>query len=84
MMDNKDVTLSIPASLLKEAEELEINLEETLISSLNRQIILKRETEKLKQGYIEMGEINLGLAELSLEAENEALAKAEHYLTECE
>ena len=84
MMDNKEVTLTLPASLLKEAEELEINLEEVLISSLNRQIILKRETEKLKQGYIEMGEINLGLAELSLEAENEALAEAEQYLTECE
>ena len=41
-------------------------------------------TENLKQGYTEMGEINLGLAELSLEAENEALLKTEHYLTECE
>ena len=31
-----------------------------------------------------MGEINLGLAELGLEAENEALRETEHYLTECE
>lgn len=84
MKDEKIITVSVPENLMKEADELGINIANVTVSALERQIKLIKETEALKKGYEEMGEINLGLAELSLEAENEALLKAEHYLTECE
>ena len=42
-------------------------------------------TEKLlKNGYKEMGSINLSLAEMCFEAESEALRLCEEKLTECE
>ena len=84
MKDGKNSTVSVPENLIEEAEKLGINIAEVTVSAIKRQIKLINETEELKKGYEEMGEINLGLAELSLEAENEALLKAEHYLTECE
>ena len=84
MKDSDKITISVPEDIINEAKELNINIADVALSALKRQIKLAKETENLKQGYIEMGEINLGLAELSLEAENEALLNAEHYLTECE
>ncbi len=84
MKDEKNITVSVSDNLMKEADELGINIADITVSALKRQIKLIKETEDLKKGYEEMGEINLGLAELSLEAENEALLKTEHYLTECE
>ena len=84
MKDRKNITISVPEDLVKQAEKLGINIAEVSVSALKRQINFIKETENLKKGYEEMGEINLGLAELSLEAENEALLKTEHYLTECE
>ena len=84
MKDRKNITISVPEDLVKQAEKLGINIAEVSVSALKRQINFIKETENLKKGYKEMGEINLGLAELSLEAENEALLKTEHYLTECE
>lgn len=76
--------IEIPEGLKKEAEEYGIDIEKTAILAIKRQISREKEAENLKKGYIEMGEINLGLAELGLEAENEALRETEHYLTECE
>ncbi len=84
MKDNEKITISVPRNIIEESNKLGINITEIALSALKRQIKLIKETENLKQGYTEMGEINLGLAELSLEAENEALLKTEHYLTECE
>ena len=84
MKDSDKITISVPEDIINEAKELNINIADVALSALKRQVKLVKETENLKQGYIEMGEINLGLAELSLEAENEALLNAEHYLTECE
>lgn len=76
--------ISLPEELRREAERYGIDVSKVASMAIERQIRLKKETENLKKGYIEMGEINLGLAELSLEAENEALKETEHYLTECE
>lgn len=84
MKDIKNITVSVPEDLANEADKLGINVADVTVSALKRHIRLIKETENLKAGYEEMGEINLGLAELSLEAENEALLKTEHYLTECE
>lgn len=48
----------------------------------NPEIILTE--RKLKKGYKEMGSINLSLAEMCFEAENEAFRLCEEKLTECE
>ena len=40
--------------------------------------------QKLKKGYDEMAFLNLSLAEMSLESDNDALWKCEEKLTECE
>ena len=54
-----------------------------VISRLENPGIIR--TEKiLKKGYIEMGSINLSLAEMCFEAEGEALRLCEEKLTECE
>lgn len=39
---------------------------------------------KLKQGYKEMASLNLTLAEMCFEADNEVLSDCEEKLTECE
>lgn len=44
----------------------------------------KESEEQLKRGYEELGEINLGLAEMCLEADNQAWRLAELNLTESE
>ncbi|MGN0149818.1 MAG: hypothetical protein ACI4C7_06170 [Clostridia bacterium] len=45
----------------------------------------KAELERqLKEGYEEMAEINLKLAQMCLEADNECLSQCEEKLTECE
>lgn len=41
-------------------------------------------SEKLKKGYIEMSEINLEEANISVESDNDALQSYEAQLTECE
>ena len=54
-----------------------------VISRLKNPEIIQ--TEKLlKNGYKEMGSINLSLAEMCFEAESEALRLCEEKLTECE
>ena len=54
-----------------------------VISRLKNPEIIR--TEKLlKNGYIEMGSINLSLAEMCFEAESESLRLCEEKLTECE
>ena len=54
-----------------------------MISRLENPEIIR--TEKiLKNGYKEMGSINLSLAEMCFEAESESLRLYEEKLTECE
>lgn len=44
----------------------------------------KRLEEELKRGYQEMAELNLELAELCFDADQEAYSQYEEKLTECE
>ncbi len=43
-----------------------------------------KRNESLKQGYKEMASLNLSLAQMCLEADNDALSVCEEKLTECE
>lgn len=49
-----------------------------------RKYTLHKRNKTLEQGYREMGCINLSLAEMCVEADNEALSECEEKLTECE
>jgi len=82
--ENENITVSVPEEVIRELKERNIDINELVSSALERRIRLEYSEEELKKGYEEMGEINLGLAESSLEAENEALEKGESYLTESE
>ena len=44
----------------------------------------EKRKESLKQGYKEMASLNLTLAQVYFEADNEALSVCEEKLTECE
>ena len=46
--------------------------------------IKKSDKNKLEKGYKEMADINLELAQMCLEADNESLSLCEEKLTECE
>lgn len=78
------VSVEIPKSLYNEVVKRNIDIAGTLNHALQKSIKLKFDEDDLKKGYEEMSEINLGLAEMCLEAENEALETGERYLTECE
>ena len=84
MKENENITVSVPEEVIRELKERNIDINELVSSALERRVRLEYSEEELKKGYEEMGEINLGLAESSLEAENEALEKGESYLTESE
>ena len=78
------VSVEIPKSLYNEVKKRNIDIARTLNQALQKSIKIKSDEDDLKKGYEEMSEINLGLAEMCLEAENEALEIGERYLTECE
>ncbi len=50
------------------------------IKNIDKEALIK----KLEKGYKEMSEINLELAQMCLEADNESLSLCEEKLTECE
>ena len=84
MKPTESVTVEIPIALYNELIEKNIDINEVIISALKKSIKIKFDEEQLKKGYEEMSEINLGLAKMCLEADNEALEEGERYLTECE
>ena len=49
-----------------------------------RKADLEKLREQLKNGYKEMADINLELAQMCLGADNESLSHCEEKLTECE
>lgn len=84
MKPTKTVTVDIPLELYNKLKEEGIDIAKVVNSALQKSIKVKISEEQLKKGYEEMSEINLGLAKMCLEADNEALSIGESYLTECE
>lgn len=80
----KTVTVEIPLSLYDEAMKKSIDINKVVNAALQKSIKMNFSEAELKKGYEEMSEINLGLAKMCLEADNEALEQGERYLTECE
>ena len=84
MKENENIIVSVPGKIMRELRNRNIDVAELVSSAIKRRLNSEYSVEELIKGYEEMGEINLGLAESSLEAENEALNTGESYLTERE
>jgi hypothetical protein len=80
----KTISIEIDELLYEKVIEKNIDVKKIVNDALVRAVKSTFSEEELKKGYEEMSEINLGLAKMCLEAENEALEKGELYLTECE
>ena len=84
MEATKTISIEIAEPLYEKVKEKNIDVEKIVTDALTRAVKSTFSEEELKKGYEEMSEINLGLAKMCLEAENEALERGELYLTECE
>ena len=91
MAELKKILISVPDYLLKEVDSI-VSVEKTNRSKLVREAMKLYITERrkigmrdrMKKGYQEMAEINIKLAELCLDADNEQNEKYEEQLGELE
>ena len=87
----KKVLITVPDTLLDEIDAL-AGSEKTSRSELVREAMKKyigekkkaATTEQMKKGYQEMAELNLSIAAMCFEAEEEAFSAYEEKLAECE
>lgn len=91
MAESRKIIISLPTSLLKEVDTIasleKMNRSEFVRQAMKLYIREKKRLEKIesmKKGYREMAEINLKLAEMCIEADNEIQKKYEDRLAECE
>ena len=91
MAKTKRITVSLPDSLLEEVDFIvsmeKKNRNEFVKEAMKLYIREKRKVEvskKLKDGYLEMSQINLSLAEVGFEQDMKELNVYESKLTGCE
>ncbi len=91
MARNKKILISLPDSLLDEADSMatrqNVNRSEFIREAMKLYIREKKKTEiaeRLKKGYEEMGQMNLEYSEFCLQAETSELQLYEDKLAECE
>ncbi|NPV45056.1 Antitoxin EndoAI [Koleobacter methoxysyntrophicus] len=91
MAETKKIMITLPDSLLEEVDiiaSMEKKNRSQFIREAMRLYIREREKrqirENMKKGYMEMAKINLMLAEMALEAENDSLKVYETRLAERE
>lgn len=87
----KKILISLPDNLLKEVDNIvsveRINRSEFVRRAMKQYILEKRKMamrENMKKGYMEMAEINIKLAEMCFDADNELYHKYEERLGELE
>ncbi len=87
MSQKKKVFLSLSDGewdcLSKTAERRSESVDEVVSEAVKKQIAADR-AKALKNGYEEMAQINLSLAEACLTSDEQALSEYEEKLTECE
>ncbi|MCX7841740.1 MAG: ribbon-helix-helix protein, CopG family [Clostridia bacterium] len=91
MAELRKILISLPDNLLKEVDSI-VSVEKTNRSEFVREAMKlyireRRKIEmrdKMKKGYQEMAEINIKLAELFFEADNDQQSKYEERLGELE
>jgi len=91
MVQNKKILLSLSDTLLEDidalASEQGISRSDFIRTAAAEYVKKEKQhrlREALKQGYQEMGEINLSLAEMCCGADTEAWEASEEKLSECE
>lgn len=91
MAESRRIIVSLPTSLLKEADTIasleKMNRSEFVTQAMKLYIREKKRMDKIesmKKGYREMAEINKKLAEMCIEADNQIQKKYEDRLAECE
>ena len=79
MSQLKKVLITVPDTLLEQVDRI--------VDSEKRYIAEKKKLslrEQMKKGYQEMAELNLSIAAMCFDAENEQFSKYEEKLAECE
>ena len=91
MTQNKKILFALPDALLDDVDALaqmqnvsRSDLIRTAVAEYVKKEKQHRLREALKQGYQEMGQINLSLAEMGCTADTQALNACEEKLSECE
>lgn len=91
MAESKRIIISLPNSLLQEVDDIvsmeERNRSEFIREAMKLYIRERRKIqirETMKNGYREMGAMNLALSEIGLDLDVNALTKYEANLAECE
>lgn len=87
----KKVLITVPDTLLEQVDALvgleKTNRSEFVREAMRRYIEEKKKTaikEQMKKGYQEMAELNLSIAAMYFDAENEQFSAYEEKLAECE
>ena len=86
----KKILLSLPDPLLKQLDAVakKKGVSRSRFLRDAAEDLVKKETKRtqqeLKQGYTEMGKLNLKLAEICFDADQETLDRYEEKLAECE
>ncbi len=86
----KKILFSLPDPLLKKLDAIakKKGVSRTRVLRDAAEDLVKKEERKLRQelktGYTEMGKLNLKLAEICFDADQEALDRYEEKLAECE
>jgi len=87
--EQKKVLISVPSALLHELDDIAkkngSSRNETVRNAIKDYVAAKRKNEiakRLAEGYEKMAEINSGLAEFCLEADNECVLSYEAKLAE--
>ncbi len=91
MSQLKKVLITVPDALLAQVDSLagreNLNRSELVREAMKMYLQEKKrqsETEQMKKGYQEMANINLSIAELCFDAEEQAFSAYEEKLAECE
>ena len=91
MAEIKRIAICLPDSLLKEFDNMvyseNVNRSELIRKAMRlyiKETKVMDYSEKMRKGYIEMGQINITLAEIGLTADYETIINYESRLAECE
>ncbi|MBQ4159301.1 MAG: ribbon-helix-helix protein, CopG family [Clostridia bacterium] len=87
MTKNKKILLSLPEELVGELDAFAVQdgvSRSNLIRTVLAAYVTEQKKAQLKNGYVQMGDINLSLAEMCFEADTAVWKACEEKLAECE
>ena len=91
MSQLKKVLITVPDTLLAQVDSLasdeKVNRSEFVREAMKMYINEKKKValrEQMKEGYLEMAQINLSISKMCFEAENDAFSCSEEKIAECE